>query len=67
MIKFETMTPDAAATVTVDGAAGPVFVGMVVTEEVLATLQVTAGTVGYTVDEGYPVEVSAKAAPSTKA
>jgi len=66
MIKFERLSKGAKATVIRNEVTQPVYIGMAVSREELDTLQVTAGTVLYTVDEKEIVEVSAKPAEAPK-
>ena len=66
MIKFERLSNGAKATIIRNEVTQPVYIGMAVSREELATLNVVSGTVLYTIDEKEIVEVSAKAAPAPK-
>jgi hypothetical protein len=64
MIKFERLSNGAKATIIRNEVTQPVYIGMAVSREELATLNVISGTVLYTIDEKEIVEVSAKDAPA---
>lgn len=60
MIKIETLKNGAKATYLRDGMRKPIFLHQLITHEELATLEVTQGTVVYSIDELEVKEQSAK-------
>jgi hypothetical protein len=59
MIKIEQLKNGAKATIIRNDVAQPVYVGMNVTNDELASLEIELGSVVYTIDETEIVEVSA--------
>lgn len=59
MIKIEQLKNGAKATIVRNDVTQPVYIGMTLTEDELASLTIALGTVVYTVDEAEVVEVSA--------
>lgn len=64
MIKIEKLKDGAQATYIRDGIKKPVFLHQLITHQELATLEVTHGTVVYSVDE---LEIKEQSAPVTPA
>lgn len=62
MIKIEQLKDGAKATYTRDGVKKPLFLHQLITHQDLATLEVTQGTVVYSVDE---LEIKEQSAPPT--
>lgn len=60
MIKIEKLKDGAKATYTRDGVKKPVFLHQLITRQDLETLEVTQGTVVYSVDE---LEIKEQSAP----
>lgn len=60
MIKIEQLKNDAKATYTRDGVKKPIFLHQLITHQDLATMEVTQGTVVYSVDE---MEIKEQSAP----
>lgn len=64
MIKIEKLKDGAKATYTRDGVKKPIFLHQLITHQDLTTLEVTQGTVVYSVDELEIKEQSAPASPA---
>jgi len=60
MIKIEYLKNNAKATYTRDGVKRPIFLHQLITHQDLSTLEVTQGTVVYSVDE---LEIKEQSAP----
>lgn len=65
MVKIEKLSPGAQVEFVRNGKPQPGIVGTTLTREELDTLQVTGGTVLYSIDEQELVEVSAKESPKS--
>jgi hypothetical protein len=61
MIKIEELKNGAKATYTRDGVKKPIFLHQLITRQDLETLEVTQGTVVYSVDE---LEIKEQSAPA---
>lgn len=61
MVKIEQLKNGAKATITRDGRTVPIFLHQLISRQELETMQVTAGTVVYSIDE---LEVLEKSAPA---
>jgi hypothetical protein len=64
MIKIEELKNGAKATYTRDGVKKPIFLHQLITRQDLETLEVTQGTVVYSVDE---LEIKEQSAPAVVA
>ena len=60
MIKIEQLKGGCTATIQRNGVKQPVYIGMAVTKEELDSLEISQGTLVYTIDEEEIVEVGQK-------